>query len=156
MSVTTDPNDPKLRDHRPDGQQESYLVLSDEERARGFVRPVRRSYRHVGCERPKHPTRPLTPEEQERYKGVGYVLYEEYPPGESSVVGRYWTQTQLDAAGGCGSVTTMGQAIAETYARDPSFYGGTFCVCCGKHFPLRYADGSPAFVWEPDGSPVGS
>lgn len=25
---------------------EAYLILSDEERAKGFVRPVRRSYRH--------------------------------------------------------------------------------------------------------------
>ena len=26
------------------GQQKAYVVLSDEERAKGFVRPVRRSY----------------------------------------------------------------------------------------------------------------
>ena len=104
MSLTNDPHDPRLRQLRPDGQQETYLVLSDAERARGFVRPVRQSYRHLAC----------------------------------------------------GSVTTMGLAIAETYARRPDFYGGTFCVACGEHFPLRHADGSPAFVWEPDGSPVGS
>ena len=48
MSTTNDPNDPRLRNIGPDGMQESYLVLSEEERARGFVRPVRRSYRHVG------------------------------------------------------------------------------------------------------------
>ena len=36
----------------------------------------------------------------------------------------------------CGVETRMGQAIAETYARDPGFYSGTFCVGCRKHFPL--------------------
>ena len=50
MSLTTDPNDPKLKEGQKNetGQHEIYLVLSDEERAKGFVRPVRRSYRHVG------------------------------------------------------------------------------------------------------------
>jgi hypothetical protein len=104
MSLTTDRNDPGLAKIRPDGQQESYLVLSDEERRRGYVRPVRRSYKHVQC----------------------------------------------------GSVTTMGLAIAETYARNPKFYGGTFCCRCGSHFPLADAEGNPAFLWDPDGSPVGS
>ena len=72
---------------------EAYLVLSDEERAKGFVRPVRRSYIHLTC----------------------------------------------------GSVTTMGQAIAETYARDPHFYGATYCVNCKMHRPVG-ADGE--FVWD--------
>lgn len=66
------------------GMQKGYVVLSEEERARGFVRPVRRSYVHTPC----------------------------------------------------GAVTTMGLAIAETYARDPGFYDGTFCSHCRKHFPL--------------------
>lgn len=56
----------------------------------------------------------------------------------------------------CGSVTTMGPALAETYARDPKFYGATFCCRCGGHFPLALPDGSPAFVWDRDGEPVGS
>jgi hypothetical protein len=30
------------------GQQKAYVVLSAEERAKGFVRPVRRSYTHLG------------------------------------------------------------------------------------------------------------
>ena len=47
----------------------------------------------------------------------------------------------------CGTATTMGQAIAETYAADPSFYGGTFCVHCGNHFPVG-ANGE--FVWDDD------
>lgn len=104
MGLTTDPEDPGLRETREDGQQQTYLILSDAERVRGFVRPVRQKYRHVAC----------------------------------------------------GTVTTMGLAIAETYARDPAFYGRTFCCHCGKHFRLTDSDGKPAFLWEPDGSPVGS
>lgn len=103
MSLTTDPNDPGLRLIRPDGQQASYLVLSDDERAKGFLRPVRHKYRHLAC----------------------------------------------------GVVTTMGKALCETYARDPKFYGGTFCCHCLTHFSLKTADGWQ-FVWEPDGDPVGS
>ncbi len=49
MSLTTDPNDPNLREMRIDGQHKSYLVLSEEERAKGFVRPLRRSYVHKTC-----------------------------------------------------------------------------------------------------------
>lgn len=101
--ITSDRNDPNIRKIRADGQQESYLVLSEEERAKGFVRPVRKSYRHAKC----------------------------------------------------GTITRMGQAIAETYARDPKFYGGTFCCDCGKHFPLKEADGKANFFWDPDGTPVG-
>lgn len=48
----------------------------------------------------------------------------------------------------CGSVTTMGQAIAETYAADPSFYTHTMCVFCKGHFPVG-AHGE--FIWD-DGS----
>ena len=36
----------------------------------------------------------------------------------------------------CGSVTTMGVALSETFARDPHFYSGTFCVACRAHFPV--------------------
>lgn len=107
MGLTTDRNDPCLdeivTEGRHKGQQECYLVLSDEERAKGFVRPVRRTYVHVKC----------------------------------------------------GSTTTMGQAIAETYARNPKFYGGTFCVACGTHFDLVTADG-PQFLWDGTEEAVGS
>lgn len=85
---------------RADGQQEGYIVLAEEERAKGFVRPVRRSYVHLKC----------------------------------------------------GSKTTMGQTIAETYARNPYFYSGTFCCACGSHFPV--GEGGE-FVWS-DGSKVGT
>lgn len=37
----------------------------------------------------------------------------------------------------CGAVTHMGNALAETYARDPWFYSGTFCCECGVHFPVE-------------------
>jgi hypothetical protein len=33
---------------KANGQQQDYVVLNPEERARGFVRPVRQSYVHVG------------------------------------------------------------------------------------------------------------
>ena len=147
MTLVTDPAQVDTTD-RSDGQQKSYLVLSDEERAKGFVRPVRASYRHVGAPPPRYPLRDLTEEELTKHARFQYVKYEAYPepnPDGSSIVGRYWTQAQLDAVNkGCGTVTTLGSAIAETYARNPSFYGGTFCCGCGKHLPVG---ASGEFVW---------
>lgn len=103
MSARTTLTDgsPVTDDHRelkPNGQQKGYVVLSDEERARGFVRPVRQAYTHKVC----------------------------------------------------GTETRMGLAIAETYARDPGFYSGTFCCGCGAHFPLKQ------FVWKDTDEQVGS
>ncbi len=153
MSTTNDPNDPRLKNIGPDGMQESYLVLSEEERALGFVRPVRRSYRHVGIAGPRFLLRDLTDEEATRYFGLGYVKYEEYPEDEL-IAGRFWTQARLDAVGkGCGVVTTMGQQIAETYARNPGFYGGTYCAGCSAHLPVG-RDGE--FVWEGTNERVGT
>lgn len=86
---------------RPDGQQKGYVILCDEERAKGFVRPVRRTYLHTKC----------------------------------------------------GSTTTMGQKLAETYARDPGFYSGTFCCACGSHYPVG-PDGE--FVWDGTSEKVGT
>lgn len=101
-STTSDPTDPRLThgaDTTPVPQADVYLVLSDEERRRGFVRPVRTSYVHVG---------------------------------------------------GCGGVTHMSDEIAETYARQPDFYGTTYCTGCKMHRPVG-ADGE--FVWVlPDGT----
>lgn len=91
---------PAHRELKENGQQRGYVVLAEEERAKGFVRPVRRSYVHEKC----------------------------------------------------GTTTTMSQTIAETYARQPNFYSGTFCVACGAHFPVG-PDG--AFVWE-TGEKVGT
>ena len=42
-SLTTDRNDPDLGVSGPDGQNKKYLILSEEERAKGFVRPVYRA-----------------------------------------------------------------------------------------------------------------
>jgi hypothetical protein len=90
--VLTD-GSPVTPDHREinpsTGQQKGYVVLTPEERAKGFVRPVRQAYTHKTC----------------------------------------------------GTDTHMGLSLAETYARDPGFYSGTFCVFCKNHFPLDQ------FVW---------
>lgn len=91
--ITTDANDPDLtrkNDESPASQADVYLVLSDEERAKGFIRPVRTAYRHQECD----------------------------------------------------GVTTMSKRIAETYARDPKFYDGTYCVSCRKHRPVG------EFTWD--------
>lgn len=48
--LVTDPSDPRLThgvDHEPVPQAEAYLVLSEAERAKGFERPVRRTYLHT-------------------------------------------------------------------------------------------------------------
>lgn len=153
--LVTDPDDPRLGhgvDEERTRQHDAYLVLSEEERAKGFVRPLRRSYVHVGPSGPTHPLRDLTPEERQRHDGRGYVKYEEYPVGShGSVLGRFWTQEQLDAVGkGCGAETTMSLALCETYARNPGFYGATYCVRCEKHLPVG------EFRWSEDGEVVGS
>lgn len=49
MSTTEDRNDPDLDVIRDDGQQEKYLVLSEDERNKGFVRPYRDEYKHAKC-----------------------------------------------------------------------------------------------------------
>ena len=50
----------------------------------------------------------------------------------------------------CGHITVMGRSLAETYARDPGFYGRTFCQHCKGHFPVG-AEGE--FTWyEMDGT----
>ena len=45
----------------------------------------------------------------------------------------------------CGTSTRMPIACAETYARDPHFYGSTFCCHCGTYPPVG-EDGE--FVWD--------
>lgn len=87
------------REIDPDtGQQKGYVVLTPDERAKGFVRPVRKTYTHLKC----------------------------------------------------GTDTTMALSIAETYARDPGFYDGTFCCFCRNHPPLA------EFVWKGTNETVGS
>jgi hypothetical protein len=131
---------------KPDGQHAGYTVLSDEERAKGFVRPVRHSYEHVGLRGPTFPTRPLTPEEHANI-GDTFAVFEPYPEGARGLAaGRYWTPAELAKVGkGCGTVTTMGRGLAETYAREPGFYGATFCCGCGTHIKVgEFGE----FVWE--------
>lgn len=107
-AITLTDGSPITGDHREiietgprAGQQKAYVVLSDEERAKGFIRPVRQSYVHLTC----------------------------------------------------GVITTMGLSLAETYARDPYFYSGTFCCGCGTHFPVG-DDGE--FVWDGTKEKVGT
>jgi hypothetical protein len=111
--TTDDPNDPRLThgaDVEPVAQAEAYLVLSEDERAQGFVRPLRHSYIHVGV-----------------------------------------NGTEASRSGSaCGAETHMGRALCETYARQPSFYGATYCVGCSMHRPVA------EFIWAEDGQVVGS
>lgn len=145
------PADRSHEELKPNGQQKDYVVLSPEERAKGFVRPVRNKYKHVGTPKPEYPLRDLTPEEQARWKNVGYVKFEDYGDLASPARGRFYTQEQMDKIGnGCGTVTTMGTAMAETYARAPKFYGGTFCCGCNRHLPVN------EFVWAGIEERVGS
>ena len=159
MGLTTDPGDPRLTrgvDETPSGMAAVYLVLSEEERAKGFARPLRLSYRHAGPPGPRHPLRDLTGDEAVRYAGQGYVKCEDYRGSEGRALGRFWTQAQLDAiGGGCGAVTTMNRAIAETYARQPvGFYGVTYCCGCRRHLPVGPHG---EFTWiEADGSETGN
>jgi len=131
------------------GMHKDYWVLSEEERAKEFVRPLRLSYVHIGA-RPKHPLRDLTDDEKERYKDCDYFKFEEYPESESCIVGKFWTKLKLDHGHGCRSHTKMDIKLAETYAREPKFYGSTFCCICSQHFPVE------EFVWEGTEELVGS
>jgi hypothetical protein len=157
MTYTLDRDDPRLghgSDKEPKPQNEVYLILSEEERAKGFVRPVRHKYIHVGAAGHVYALRDLTDGEKERYSKFGYVKYEEYPtpnPDGSSVIGRYWTQKDIDNIGkGCGVETVMSLPLAETYARDPKFYGATYCVGCMMHKPVA------EFKWSDTDEVVGS
>lgn len=153
MTVTTDREHPGINKPKggdPMAQNEAYIVLSEEERAKGFVRPLRDSYIHVGPCGPLHELRDLTPEQFERYSDYGYVKFEKYPDDVPSL-GQFWTQEQLDAVDkGCKSLTTMAGPIAETYACEPKYYGSTFCVSCGGHHPVT------EFVWDGTDQRVGS
>ena len=144
-----DPEDvPTPTDARlADGQYADHWVLCESERAKGYVRPVRESYVHVGPVGPKFQLRDLTAEEQERFSDNGYVKFETYPAGfKGSSTGRFWTQEQLDKVGkGCGTLTRMPIACAETYAREPGYYGSTFCCGCGDYFKVGAAG---EFVWD--------
>ncbi len=137
------------KDLKQNGQQKGYVILSEEERAKGYVRPVRRSYVHTGLARPET-LLDLTDEQKERY-GDDWVKFEPDTDPDSASVCKFWTQEEIDKIGkGCGTKTTMALSIAETYARNPNFYGGTFCCGCGEHLPLN------EFVWHGTDEQVGS
>ena len=136
------------------GMHGAYWVICAEDRAKGFVRPFRDSYQHVGIPGPRYELRDLTAEELERYAAFGYIKFEAYPPECAPVTGSFWTQERLDKVGkGCGVVTRMSRPIAETYARDPKFYGSTFCVGCKTHLPVGEVG---EFVWDGTGERVGT
>src|SRR5579872_6904145 len=105
--LTSDPNHPDLKRYtgpeKPGPQHSVYLVLSEEERAKGFVRPYREVYVHVG-KKPKYPLDPLTEEQKKEYADQGWIFYEKYPEGSPEAkrgsLGRYWSQKDLDT--GCG------------------------------------------------------
>ena len=84
---------------REDGMHGAYWVLSPAERAKKFVRPLRKKYLHITC----------------------------------------------------GGLTEMGLMIAETYARNPFYYGSTFCFHCKDHFPVGE---NGEFVWDGTGPAV--
>ena len=147
MSLTTDKNDPGLGKEKDNGQNEVYLVLSDEEKAKGFVRPIRISYIHMGKEIDTSRMRELSKEEKEKYKKYDYIGFIPNEDKDSSVIGTYIIARDLSK--GCGALTTMNEKIAETYARDPKFYGSTYCVGCRTHLPVS------EFVWDGTGIKVG-
>lgn len=138
-----------------DGQYADHWVLCEEERAKGFIRPLRTNYVHVGIPGPKHPLRNLTDEEKLRVNEPTWVKFEEYPEGsKGSALGKYWTQKEIDSIGkGCGITTRMPRACAETYAREPGYYGSTFCCGCNAYFQVG-KDGE--FVWEGTDERVGT
>lgn len=45
------PEDASHKENRGDGQQKDYIVLTAQERARGFINPVRTAYTHSTCGR---------------------------------------------------------------------------------------------------------
>lgn len=50
----------------------------------------------------------------------------------------------------CGTLTRMARGIAETYAKDPKFYGSTYCCGCQKHLPVS------EFLWDGTDKEVGT
>lgn len=154
MGLTTNPLDPCLKNgQKEEGQNNCYLVLSKEELEKGFIRPVRNAYVHVGR---KYTAGIKILDKNESIPGKEYVAVANFKIGDV-IGGTYITQDELDQynktggfIGGCGTLTTMGQTLSETYARDPHFYTSTFCCGCNRHIPVG------EFVWDKDNEKVGS
>lgn len=157
--VTLTDGTPITGDHREitaNGQQRGYVVLSDAERAKGFVRPVRDAYRHTG--------RVICGKSGGRCDDGNKIAERicHFAIGHKGQCGEIGWRI-LDGAeivrlhetgrlGGCDRVTTMGRSLAETYARDPAFYSGTFCSTCRSHFPVGE---NGEFTWlENDGREI--
>lgn len=141
---------------RPDGQHVDHWVMCPGEIIKaGFKRPVRLKYQHVGSPGPVFPLRDLTPEQKAMLGETDWIKFEPYPQGyRGSALGRYWSQADLDKVRkGCGTVTSMPQAIAETYAASPGYYGSTFCCGCGKYLPVGERG---EFVWDGTNDRVGT
>lgn len=147
------PEDGSHTELKENGQQKDYVVLSQTERQKGFVRPVRTNYVHVGKKLRGDLERF---EEPRTIDGKPYAGIDRFEIGDGKKAGTYLTQDQVDQVtrtgfyDGCGGLTTMSREIAETYARDPSFYGATFCYHCREHLPLN------EFVWQGTNEQVGS
>jgi hypothetical protein len=165
--LTTDPTEPKLHQQKSNGQNEAYIVLSDEEKAKGFIRPIRDSYIHRGKKNEKGKIEKIIPITDYEFElgridtyynfSTGYSHFAKYSESESPVIGRYIKKDEAEQLiknkeyiGGCGTLTRMGVSIAETYARDPKFYGSTFCCGCNKHLPVN------EFVWDGTNEELGS
>ena len=154
--LTTDRQHPDLNTPKGEGMQNKvYLVLSEEEIAEGFVRPIRNSYVHIGKNVNAHWKsihRMLDDEEKKEHPDKNYVAVMTILTNDDGTFkgGTYVTQEELDAwkshelLGGCGTKTLIAREIAETYARNPHFYGATWCMGCGKHLPVN------EFIWDDD------
>lgn len=151
-TVSGQPADPKAHagaptdDKRPDGQYADHYVLCAEDRAKGYVEPLRMDYIHVGTPGPTFDLLDLTDEQKEMLGETDWIKFEPYPEGhKGSARGQYWSQADLDKVGkGCGQVTSMPRACAETYAAQPGYYGSTFCCGCGDYFPVGERG---EFIW---------
>lgn len=137
------------------GMQKAYVVLSDEERAKGFVRPVRTQYRHVGqsvCGK-------LVGDPDLNLGGPRSICTMKPDHEDECIITRTVTQPEHARAmsehtlGGCNAITTMARALAETYARDPKFYSGTYCAVCRGHF---HVGPEGEFIWEGTDERVGT
>lgn len=79
--------------------------------------------------------------------------YENYPTTDEGEFVQEPRSTYTHADG-CGSRTSMTDALAESVARDPTFYTKTFCSGCGEHVPVgevEWTDGEDWVVDQEDG-----
>lgn len=69
--------------------------------------------------------------------------YENYPTVDEGEFEQKPRKTYIHQD--CGKATTMSAELAESVARDPTYYGKTFCAECGEHVPVdevEWEDGS--------------